>query len=378
MSASPAFADLGLLRCWLAIARAPGLHADHLRPALARVGSPLGLWRERPDRLRGLGLPSAASVALADPPEARIDADLAFLQRSGSLLLPCTDPGYPVQLAQIPCAPAVLHVRGDPAVLHRPQLAVVGSRRPTPAGRDIAQAFSGALSAAGLVITSGLALGIDAAAHEGALQAGGHTIAVCGTGLDRCYPSRHEDLARRIADQGALVSEFPPGTAPLAHHFPRRNRILSGLTRGTLVVEAALPSGSLVTARCAADQGREVFAIPGSIRNPLSAGCHSLLRDGARLVTSPHDILGEIDLPIENLCLDFHKVAKTPGQHGPGRRLDKPSEMLLDALGFEPASVDELVDRTGLPAGSVASMLLALELDLRVAPQPGGLYCRLR
>lgn len=365
-------------RFWLAVARAPGLHADHLKPALAKAGGPDGLWRETASRLRALGLPPAASALLAEPPEGQIDADLAFLDRSGTQLIACTDPAYPAQLAPVPTAPAVLLVRGDATLLHRPQLAIVGSRRPTPAGRDIAREFAAALVQRGLVITSGLALGIDAAAHEGALSAGGATLAVCGTGLDRVYPPRHHDLADRIAAQGALVSEFAPGTPPLPHHFPRRNRILSGLSRGTLVVEAALKSGSLVTARCALEQGRDVFAIPGSIRSPQSVGCHALLRDGARLITVPQDILDEIAIPIENLSFDFQGLVTAPERLPAGQRLDKPREMLLDALGFEPVSIDELVDRTGVPAGTVAALLLSLELDRWVEPQPGGHYCRLR
>jgi DNA processing protein len=375
---SPSLLSPDLLRFWLAVARAPALHVDHLRPALAQVGDPLALWRATPCQLRALGLPPAASALLASPPEALLDADHAFLDRQGARILAFTEPGYPAQLSQVPTAPAVLYVRGDPAVLLRPQLAIVGSRRPTPAGRDIAREFAAALSGAGLVVTSGLALGIDAAAHEGALAAGGPTVAVCGTGLDRCYPPDHADLAERIAEAGALVSEFAPGTPPLPHHFPRRNRILSGLARGTLVVEAALRSGSLVTARCALDQGREVFAIPGSLRNPMAAGCNALLQDGARLVTAPADILAETGIPIENLSFDFHDVARTKGSTSGRMRLDKPQEMLLDALGFEPASIDELVDRTGLPAGSVASTLLTLELDRWIEPQPGGRYCRVR
>ncbi|MEY4762793.1 MAG: hypothetical protein RLZZ200_2649 [Pseudomonadota bacterium] len=362
------------LRVWLAIARAPGLHADLLRPAIDRAGAVTPLWRERTGNLRALGLPAAACAALADPPEAELDSDLSFMASRGAWLLPCTDPSYPAQLAEVAAAPAVLHGLGDPAQLDRPQLAIVGSRQPTPAGREIAQEFSAALVQAGLVVTSGLALGIDAAAHEGALDACGATLAVCGTGLDRVYPPRHRDLATRIEAGGALLSEFPRGTPPLPAHFPRRNRILSGLSRGTLVVEAALRSGSLITARLAVEQGREVFAIPGSIRNPKSAGCHALIRDGAQLVTAPADILDGIGPSIENFCFAFQSFKDVPD----APRLDKPQKMLLDALGFEPASIDDLVDRTGLPAGSIASMLLIFELDLRVAPLPGGLYSRVR
>ena len=336
-------------RCWAAVARAPCLHVDHLRPALAQAGSVLALWRERVEQLRALGLPPAASALFAEPPEALLDADLAFAARSGTRLLPYTDADYPAQLLQVPAAPAALYVRGDVAVLHRPQLAMVGSRHPTGAGRDIARGFAQAFAAAGVVVVSGLARGIDAASHAGALDGGGLTVAVCGTGLDRVYPAA-----------------------------PRRNRILAGLARGTLDVEAAPRSGSLITARCALDQGREVFAIPGSIRSLQSAGCHELLRDGARLVTTAAHVLAEVGLPIENLSFQNQLFTDPPGPVGRPSRLDKASEMLLDALGFEPASIDELVDRTGLSPGSIASMLLILELDLRIEPQPGGRYCRVR
>jgi DNA processing protein len=228
------------------------------------------------------------------------------------------------------------------------------------------------------VVTSGLAKGIDAASHEGALAAGGRSIAVCGTGLDRVYPAAHLELAARIAAQGACVSEFPPGTAAIAANFPRRNRIISGLARGTLVVEAARDSGSLITARRALEQGREVFAIPGSIQSPLSAGCHELIRDGARLVSHPGEVVSELGIPIEKITLSKQLLTIAPDPPDAGHPLDKAAEMLLDALGFEPASIDDLVDRTGLTPGSLASVLLILELDRRIEPRPGGLFCRVR
>ncbi len=365
-------------RLWAAVARAPHLHADHLRPALAQAGSLAALWRQPVAALRALGLPPSACDLLANPPEAVLDADLAWLAREGVQLLAYTDADYPAQLAQIPAAPAALYVRGDVAALGRPQRAMVGSRRPTGAGRHLAFQFAEGFAAAGLVVTSGLARGIDAASHEGALAAGGQTIAVCGTGLDRIYPAQHATLAQRIATQGALVSEFPPGTAPLPANFPRRNRLISGLSRGTLVVEAARDSGSLITARRALDQGREVFAIPGSVLSPTAQGCHDLIRDGARLVTHPGEVLSEVGIPIEKLTEKKQSLIQPQPSPDGARRLDKPAEMLLDALGFEPTSIDDLVERTGLEPGSIASLLLLLELELRIEPQPGGLYCRVR
>jgi DNA processing protein len=260
-------------------------------------------------------------------------------------------------------------------VLSLPQLAVVGSRNPTSLGRDTAQQFARHLASAGLAITSGLALGIDAAGHRGALQAHGRTVAVLGCGLDEVYPRENAALAREIAEHGALVSELPAGTPPLKQHFPRRNRIIAGLSVGTLVVEAALHSGSLITARLAAEQGREVFAIPGSIHSPQSRGCHRLIRQGAKLVETADDIFAELGALLDGLR------AAAPAQAPEAQRLsapelDKDYEILLDALGFAPAGVDALVARTGFPADAVASMLLILELDGRVAQQPGGLYCR--
>ncbi len=265
-------------------------------------------------------------------------------------------------------------MHGNPAVLATPQLALVGSRNPSAAGRDLAHDFARHLCGAGLTVTSGLALGIDAASHQGALDGEGLTIAVTGTGLDRVYPARHRDLAHRIAQRGALVSEFVPGTPPLAEHFPRRNRIISGLSLGTLVVEAALASCSLITARLAAEQGREVFAIPGSIHNPLARGCHSLIRLGAKLVENVQDILEELgpmvsDMPYNTvLCSGENSVT--------GLDLDDNSLKLLDCVDFSPTSIDTLVERSGLTPEQVSSMLLVLELHNIVESASGGCYTR--
>jgi DNA processing protein len=284
----------------------------------------------------------------------------------------CTDTDYPALLSEISGPPAALYVRGTVAALASAQLAMVGSRNPTPSGLATAREFAAWFARAGLTVTSGLAAGIDAASHEGALRGGGTTVAVLGTGLDRIYPAEHAALAARIVAQGALISELPPRTAPRRQHFPRRNRIISGLSLGTLVVEAARYSGSLITARLAAEAGREVFAIPGSIHSPLSRGCHQLIKDGARLVEEAADVMSElrISVPKERLTEQSNAAPRTPV-------LDKEYEMLLDALGFEPATIDFLVARTQLRAESVASMLLILELEGRVAALPGGRYGRL-
>jgi DNA processing protein len=364
------------LRCWLAL-----MYAPHIGPVtgaglLARFGSASAILAAGRKAWAEAGLDARAQAALAQPDPARITADLAWLANPDRYLIVREDPRYPERLRQVEGAPLALFVVGDPELLALPQLAIVGSRNPTPAGLENAKAFAENLAAAGLVITSGLALGIDAAAHEGALAGKGLTLAICGTGLDRVYPARHRDLAHAIAQHGALVSEFPPGTPPLAANFPRRNRLISGLSLGVLVVEAALQSGSLITARLATSQGREVFAIPGSIHNPLARGCHRLLREGAKLVESAQDILEEIgpllDLPLAREGLAGSPLAESPVNATP----DPEYHQLLAALGHEPTRIDQLVERTGLTADVVASMLLILELQGVVTLSPGGHYHR--
>jgi DNA processing protein len=367
-------AEFSLPRFWAAVIRAPHLHADHLARALAVAGDPAGLWCEPSDRLHGLGLPPSASALLANPPCAQLDADLRWHEREGLRLLACLDPDYPAQLRQVPAAPAALYVRGSVAVLSQPQLAMVGSRHPTAAGRSTAFEFARRYGQDGLIVTSGLAQGIDTAAHEGALAAGAPTIAVCGTGLDRCYPAHNAALAERIAAGGALLSEFPPGTPPEAANFPRRNRIISGLSRGVLVIEAARDSGSLITARRALEQGREVLAIPGSIRSPTALGCLDLLRDGAALIIEAADTYPVLSLTTDSFSLSKQSITSESTR----LQLDKAGEMLLDALGFEPTGLDELLVRTGLAIGPLTASLQVLELEHHIESLPGGLYCRVR
>ena len=266
----------------------------------------------------------------------------------------------------------MLFVRGDPAWLARPQLAMVGSRNPSAGGRRLAEDFAVSLSRAGLIVTSGLALGIDAASHLGALRGGGGTLAVAGTGPDRIYPARHRDLAQAIVERGAMVSEFAPGTPALPGNFPRRNRIISGLSLGVLVVEAACQSGSLITARLAAEQGREVFALPGSVHNPLARGCHHLIRQGAKLVEDIPDILEELG-PLAAVSPCRSASGDTEGK--PDGTLPADQQQLLTTLGFEPVSIDELVTRSGLTADRVSSMLMSMELQGCVTSS-GGRYCR--
>ncbi len=358
-------------RPWLTLARVPGLHAGHLGP----VADPLALAAESPRGLASLGFGEAAIRALRHPDPDALARDEAWLAGGNRRLVTWRSPDYPPLLATIADAPLVLFVEGTAAALSLPQLAIVGSRNPTHLGRDTAQQFAGHLAGAGLSITSGLALGIDAAAHRGALAAGGCTVAVLGCGLDAVYPREHAGLAREITASGALVSEMPVGTPPLRQHFPRRNRLISGLSVGTLVVEAALQSGSLITARLASEQGREVFAIPGSIHNPMARGCHRLIRQGAKLVETSDDIFTELGALLAGLRAGA-RVEAPDAQADSGPALDKDYEILLDALGFAPAGIDTLVARTGFATDMIASMLLILELDGRVAQQPGGLYCR--
>ena len=359
---------------WLAIARAPGLHAGLLPPSLEPAGLPRELRSQAAAVLEQWGISPAAIAALRSPDQPRLAADARWLAEPGHTLVTWGSAAYPPLLGRIADAPLVLFAVGDVSLLVRPQLAMVGARNPTAIGRETALRFAGHLARAGLAITSGLALGIDAASHRGALDAGGGTIAVLGSGPDRVYPAENAALARDIAASGLLVSEFPPVTPPRPENFPRRNRIISGLSLGTLVVEAAVHSGSLITARLAAEQGREVFAIPGSIHSALSKGCHRLIREGAKLVETAADVLSELPPFSASTREPAAELADEQRDFAP--RLDKDYEILLDALGYEPASVDTLVARTGLTADVVASMLLILELEGRIAQQPGGIFCR--
>ncbi|HEY8585188.1 MAG TPA: DNA-processing protein DprA [Rhodanobacter sp.] len=385
--------DLPDLRAWLIAMRTPGLGPGGLRHRLDATGGDI---RAALDHLRRQPAPlgALAEAWLAHPDERQLDADMAWLAMPGHRLLCCTEADFPPQLENIPQPPAALFVAGDASLLLYPQVAIVGARGASAAGLAHARAFATALSDAGLAITSGMADGIDGAAHTAALDAGGKTLAVVGTGLDRVYPRKHRALAQRIEAHGALVSEFPPGTAARADHFPRRNRIIAGLALGTLVVEAGLRSGSLITARLAAEQGREVFALPGSIHSPLAHGCHRLIRDGARLIETAAEIIetlapaarmlgGELaarldasDAEVSNrprsctLAAAASRSAQNPNE-------DTAYQRLLRELGYAPATLDELVQRTGQSAAVVSSMLLMLELEARIESLPGSRYQRL-
>lgn len=297
----------------------------------------------------------------------------AWLALPRNHLVAISDPAYPSRLRETPGAPLLLYVHGHIAALGQPQLAIVGSRNPTPVGIENAHAFAAHLAGAGLAVTSGLALGIDAAAHRGALSARGITIAVAGTGLDRVYPARHRQLAHEIAEQGgALISEFALGSPPRREHFPQRNRVISGMSLGTLVVEAAVQSGSLITARIANEQGREVFAIPGSIHSPLARGCHMLIRQGAKLVETAQDILEELTPMLARPT----ETRMQTMEHAAAAEMPADSIKLLRAMGHDPVDIDTLAGRCGLTTQDVSSMLLLMELHGHIAACPGGRYMR--
>lgn len=348
---------------WLALEAVPGLGPEAAARLLEAFASPEAILGASVAQLRPLVGESLARAIVAGVPAEATRAGLDWLQGPDNHLVTCLDAAYPARLRDIAAAPPWLYVRGDPAWLARPMLAIVGSRNATPQGLRDAQAFALALSEAGLTIVSGLALGIDAAAHAGGLAGLGSSVAVVGTGLDRVYPARNRALAHRLAAEGAIVSEFPVGTPPKSGHFPRRNRIISGLALGVLVVEAALESGSLITARLAAEQGREVFALPGSIHSPLAKGCHRLIKQGAKLVESAADILEELGrvLPIAQ--------ASSP--------VLPDADPLLACLAGGPLAPEQLASRLGLTVEEVSVKLLAAELEGAVAKLPGGLYQRL-
>ncbi|WCM88592.1 DNA-processing protein DprA [Acidovorax sp. NCPPB 3576] len=390
--------DRDELAAWLRLALTPGVGNGAARRLLAAFGLPQNLFTASQAALQACATPAQARALGTVPPtlDALVETTWQWLNGAASgqparQIVTLGDPAYPPGLLATEDPPLMLYLMGPPRFLSQSALwttercvAIVGSRNPTAQGADHARQFARALRSAHLCIVSGLALGVDAAAHEGALDGGASneagdlpaTIAVVGTGLDRVYPRKNLDLAHRIAQNGVLVSEYPLGTPPLAGNFPKRNRIIAGLSQGTLVVEAALASGSLITARLAAEQGREVFAIPGSIHAPQSRGCHALIRQGAKLVESAQDVLEELRLappgvPLaastaEALSLESDEEEST-GEHA----------ALLQALGFDPTGLDALVARTGMGAASLQVALLELELEGQVARLPGGLFQRM-
>lgn len=353
---------------WLALLHTPKLGPATILKLLDAFETPINLLRQSRDKLLVKGLKLEVVEALLQPSWDLVERDLAWAKQVDNHILTWQDKAYPALLREVASPPLVLFVNGNIDLLSTPQLAMVGSRNPTPSGIDSAYQFAQHLAQSGITVTSGLALGIDAASHEGALSVKGNTIAVLGTGLDNIYPARHKSLAKQILNSnGVIISEFTPETLPKAEHFPRRNRIISGLSMGVLVVEAAVQSGSLITAKYANEQGREVFAIPGSIHNPLARGCHALLKQGAKLVETANDILEELGgflaTPISSI-----KVTQPIKPN----MLEQDEHKLLHWIGFEMTTVDTVITRSGLSADKVATELLMLELKGKIAAVPGG------
>jgi len=348
------------------------------RVSLQRLGERFGndfnhIVEASSSELRAAGLDARQITQIKQPDQIELDRDLKWAELSGNHLIAFCDYRYPPLLKEIVDFPPLLYASGNIDLLKNPQIAIVGSRSCSPGGAKTAFNFASHLSNAGLTVTSGMASGIDAQAHRGALAASGQTIAVTGTGLDRIYPSKNKQLAYEIHENGLLVSEFTLGTGPRSETFPRRNRIISGLSVATLVVEATSRSGSLITARQAVEQGREVFAIPGSIHNPQSRGCHQLIRDGAHLVEQASDIIGELGSLLG--FLDEHR--RIPPLQSEAVELDPESEKLLNVIGYDPVTSDELVERSGLTIDKLSSMLVLLELNDFIQSAPGGCYVRI-
>lgn len=394
----PVAPDADELCAWLRLLATPGVGRDTARRLLAAFGSPQAVFAAGEPACRSV-VGVVLGAALARPPQdlpAQVDAVQAWLHGAAAggpprRVMVLGDADYPPLLLHTADPPLLLYLEGRSALLAAPALAIVGSRRPTPQGRENARGFGAALLRRGWTVVSGLAAGVDAAAHEGALQAmaervpdaageGPGTVAVIGTGIDVVYPPAHKALTRRIATQGLLVSELPPGSPPLAAHFPQRNRLIAGLSRGTLVVEAALRSGSLITARLAAEAGRDVFALPGSILSSQSEGCHALIRQGATLVSSVEQMLDDLGLPHGPPAPAVAAATTTGGDNGAdsGPESGADSDAVLRALGHDPASLDVLIARSGWPAHALSAHLLTLELSGQVARLPGGLYQRIQ
>ena len=376
------------LRNWLALTHIPNLGPIRIHSLLEKFKNPTEILNAGVSGWKQAGLSEKLIQHLSTPDWDKVDADLTWVEQENSSILTLDDEGYPSLLKAIPDAPPILYILGQAEILELPQLAIVGSRNPTHAGQDIAHDFAAYLTKMGMTVTSGMALGIDTAAHQGALatmqsdhKGHGFTVAVSGTGLDRVYPAKNREIAHKIAENGVLVSEYAPGTPPLPGNFPRRNRIISGLSMGVLVVEAALQSGSLITARLATEQGREVFAVPGSINHPLAKGCHALIRQGAKLVETAEHILEELGGFVEMLgeSSDISQRSnnkKDEKELNSFQNVDEEYQQVLKCVDFEPTSVDKVVERSGLTADAVCSMLLVLELQGYVTALSGGYYCQ--
>ena len=358
------------LAAWLRLTLIPGIGGETQRKLLTAFGLPQHIFSTSFSNLRAVIGDKAAQLLLNTDNEPAIATALQWAEGEDQHILTLADAEYPQALLEIPDPPSLLYVRGRCELLNQTALAIVGSRNPTPQGVQNAEDFAESLATEGLVIVSGLAIGIDTAAHRGALKAQGSSIAFIGTGIDRIYPARNLELAHQLARQGCVVSEFPLGTPAIASNFPRRNRLISGISRGVLVVEAAPQSGSLITARLAGEQGREVFAIPGSIHSPQSRGCHQLIKQGAKLVETAEDV--RVELRWAGVVPNSGRFVATTD------RLHTPEDPLLALLGFDPCSLDELAERSSLPVETLNTRLLQLELAGELCSLPGGRFQRLR
>ncbi len=357
-------------RAWLILAHAR-VRVSEYCVLCDRFGSAENIVRQSISKLQSTGISAEKAAAVTGPNDSQLQLEADWLQQDGHHIVHFGDPAYAELMGHIPGPPLLLYVLGDPDVLHLPSIAIVGSRNPTRGGEQNAFDFAQHLGKCGFNIVSGLAQGIDTAAHRGALAGGARTVAFLGHGIDRVYPSANRDLAHEIAAAGALLSEYPLGTPPRRPHFPQRNRLISGISLGTLVVEAARQSGSLITARLAAEQGREVFALPGSIHNPLARGCHQLIRQGAKLVETAEDILAEL-APLVGHLQQISMESTTNDAIEPDE--DDEYAALLEQLGFDPIGVDELAENSGLTIDQVSSMLLILELQGKIEALSGGRY----
>jgi DNA processing protein len=362
------------IRDWLILANAK-LSGPQIADLVSRFGSTGAVLLAGTGALCSTGISAATADRIMQPDITATEGALKWLQEPQHHILHFASPDYPELLQRISDAPALIYLIGNPAALHLPSLAIVGSRNPTRGGRRNAYDFAAHLGQTGFSILSGLAQGIDTAAHEGALAADGITVAFLGHGIDRIYPAENHALAHRIAERGALISEYPLGSSPRREHFPQRNRLISGCSLGTLVVEAAKRSGSLITARLASEQGREVFAIPGSIHNTLSRGCHQLIRQGAKLVENAADIVSELGPMVEHLSeqlMQNENTAEAEADLSDDR--DDDYKLLIEALGHDPATADDIAGKSGLTIDQVSSMLLILELEGKIEPLHGGQY----
>jgi len=371
-----------ILDSWVSLWRVPGVGSITFKKLLDAFDTPANVFAATASALKQAGFSEKLIESIKDNESSDLaQPDLNWINAADNhFLITIECPEYPSLLKQINNPPPLLYVHGKLSILNDPQLAIIGSRNPTPGGLSNTYEFSKFLGASGLCITSGLALGVDGAAHRGALDIKSPTIAVIATGIDRVYPAKHRDLAHRIVENGAIISEFPVGTQPKSENFPRRNRIISGISHGTLVIEAAKKSGSLITARLASEQNREVFAIPGSIHNPLAKGCHQLIKDGAKLVETAQDILEEMSTVIDiNRLHENSEILTEVLEQEEITHSDMPSEHhdLLDKMGYDPISIDELVVRTKQSPESIAAMLLILELQNKVATNGGGTYTQI-